>query len=83
MNSNKIKRFQTGLDMEQKENEEDINVFIDILPDGAMIIRGTVKVRFANGETRVLRNINSFCRCGNSGNKPFCDGSHYGSGYRD
>ncbi len=43
-------------------------------PDGPLMIRGNLTLETPDGvleETRV-----ALCRCGQSGNKPFCDGTH-------
>jgi CDGSH-type Zn-finger protein len=43
---------------------------------GPIWVRGGVPVVSADGETYEVRNRMALCRCGRSGNKPFCDGSH-------
>jgi len=50
--------------------------------NGPLFVRGPLKVVDADG--RVLREDTrlALCRCGASGNKPFCDGSHRRVGFR-
>lgn len=43
---------------------------------GPIWVRGGIPVESANGSTYEVRNRLTLCRCGLSGNKPFCDGSH-------
>jgi CDGSH-type Zn-finger protein len=43
---------------------------------GPIWVRGGVPIVSADGETYEVRNRVALCRCGRSGNKPFCDGSH-------
>jgi len=43
---------------------------------GPIWVRGGVPVISANGRTYEVRNRVTLCRCGESQNKPFCDGSH-------
>lgn len=51
-------------------------------PDGPLLLSGSVRIVGSDGQliredTRV-----ALCRCGHSGNKPFCDGSHRRVGFR-
>lgn len=50
---------------------------------GALFIRGGIPVVDANGEPYEVRNRVTLCRCGQSANKPFCDGSHIAAGFND
>jgi len=43
---------------------------------GPIWVRGGIPVVSADGKTYEIRNRMTLCRCGNSANKPFCDGSH-------
>jgi len=43
---------------------------------GPLWVRGGIPVESAAGRTYTVRNRVTLCRCGRSGNKPFCDGSH-------
>ena len=48
--------------------------------NGSLKVEGDFEIVDADGNTYGLqgRTIISLCRCGRSGNKPFCDGSHKG-----
>ncbi len=51
---------------------------------GPLFVRGRVEiVSEADGQSYEVRNRVTLCRCGNSQNKPFCDGSHIGSEFKD
>jgi len=43
---------------------------------GPLWVRGGIPVISADGFVYEIRNRVTLCRCGKSGNKPFCDGSH-------
>lgn len=53
------------------------------IPDGPYRVRGGVRVVGADGEPYEVRERQTLCRCGQSRNKPFCDGSHWYAGFRD
>jgi len=44
--------------------------------NGPYVIRGGVRVESGDGHVWETRNRMTLCRCGQSGSKPFCDGSH-------
>ena len=54
--------------------EPDAQVRVEPRLNGPLFVRGDVVVETATGPVRDLRM--ALCRCGRSGNKPFCDGSH-------
>ncbi len=43
---------------------------------GPLWVRGGIPIESADGKPYEIRNRVTLCRCGRSGNKPFCDGSH-------
>jgi uncharacterized Fe-S cluster protein YjdI len=50
-------------------------------PDGPLLVRGPIRVVQPDGTEEQLPRA-AFCRCGHSGNKPFCDGTHREVGFR-
>lgn len=50
---------------------------IQVSDNGPLLIRGPIELIDMDGEAwnRDTKNL-ALCRCGQSGNKPFCDGSH-------
>jgi CDGSH-type Zn-finger protein len=63
--------------------EEDVSPEIAVVDDGPLWVRGGVPVESADGSRYEVRNRVTLCRCGNSQNKPFCDGSHVRTKFRD
>ena len=51
-------------------------VRIEILKDGPIRIKGDFLFRNSSGEVSSEHKDIYICRCGGSGNKPFCDGTH-------
>ncbi len=53
-----------------------IDIKVTCLKDGPLMLEGNVKVLNASGE--IIREAEKMflCRCGQSNNKPFCDGKH-------
>lgn len=56
---------------------------VAVIADGPLWVRGGVQVIAADGTPYEVRNRQALCRCGASGNKPFCDGSHKRVGFTD
>jgi CDGSH-type Zn-finger protein/ferredoxin/uncharacterized Fe-S cluster protein YjdI len=51
--------------------------------DGPYIVEGSLTLLGSDGVARAACGPKvAFCRCGNSRNKPFCDGSHVKAGFR-
>jgi hypothetical protein len=50
---------------------------------GPLWVRGGIPVISQTGEPYEVRNRVTLCRCGQSSNKPFCDGSHASVKFRD
>ncbi len=50
---------------------------------GPIWLRGGLPLFGADGYAYEIRNRITLCRCGASGNKPFCDGTHASTGFRD
>ena len=52
-------------------------------PDGPLLVRGDVEILLGSGQPADRRRSTvALCRCGASGIKPFCDGSHKAIGFR-
>lgn len=51
------------------------------MPNGPLLVRGRIRIVLADGSSEELPRA-AFCRCGQSKNKPFCDGTHREIGFR-
>lgn len=49
---------------------------IEVMPNGPLMVYGNITVKKPDGEELKKYKVTAFCRCGQSSNKPFCDGSH-------
>ena len=61
-----------------------MSIKITALTNGPLLIEGdSVTVADQNGKPYVPPNASKFalCRCGGSGKKPFCDGTHAKNGF--
>lgn len=57
---------------------------VTVYPDGPLLVRGPVTIRDADGTVYANpRRTVALCRCGKSGMKPWCDGTHKASRFRD
>ena len=50
--------------------------------DGPLLLEGAFTIRTHDGQTQHHSLKATLCRCGESGRKPFCDGSHRRVGFR-
>jgi CDGSH-type Zn-finger protein/uncharacterized Fe-S cluster protein YjdI len=56
---------------------------VQVVRDGPLYVRGDVQLRHAHGTAIAAGPRMALCRCGHSGNKPFCDNSHQAAGFAD
>ncbi len=52
-----------------------------VLKNGPLMVHGEITVCDADGNEVTKGPKTTFCRCGGSANKPFCDGSHRSNGF--
>lgn len=61
--------------------EPDLPTEIAVIPDGPLWVTGGVRVTRPDGTALEPRNRVTLCRCGQSGSKPLCDGTHQDVGF--
>lgn len=61
--------------------EQEREPSIATVTDGPLWVRGGIPAQAPDGFVYELRNRQTLCRCGQSKNKPFCDGSHANVGF--
>jgi CDGSH-type Zn-finger protein len=54
---------------------------ISVRENAMLVAKGPMTIVDADGRLIATRNKAALCRCGHSGNKPFCDGSHKHVGF--
>ncbi|MFK7952792.1 MAG: (4Fe-4S)-binding protein [Ekhidna sp.] len=54
---------------------------VEVLKDGPLMLFGNASVRHYDGTETSKKKATAFCRCGASGDKPYCDGSHKKVGF--
>ena len=59
-----------------KSEEKESQTKIEVRENGPLVVHGNLKVTLANGNSESRERVTTFCRCGASSNKPFCDGAH-------
>jgi CDGSH-type Zn-finger protein len=64
------------LDNQQHELEPELRPEVAVLPGGPLWVKGGIAITSADGTQWETRNRVALCRCGQSTNKPFCDGTH-------
>lgn len=62
------------------DERPDVPTTVTAIPDGPLALRGDLLIHTQEGELREVRA--ALCRCGASGHKPFCDGTHARIGWR-
>ena len=72
-----------SLERDGENLEPDLPVEIAITPDGALWVSGGIPIERADGQPLEVRNRVTLCRCGGSGNKPLCDGTHKENGFSE
>jgi len=65
--------------------EPSVSLIEDVVQEcsGPIMLRGGFPVKSSNGHFYEVRNRQALCRCGQSGNKPFCDGTHASMKFQD
>ena len=54
---------------------------IELTENGPLMVRGIARMVGPDGQEIGVKPEMALCRCGHSGNKPFCDGSHKKQGW--
>jgi CDGSH-type Zn-finger protein len=63
--------------------EPDLPRQIAVTRDGPYWVTGGIPVELSDSSMLEVRNRVTLCRCGQSGNKPLCDGTHMEIGFRE
>jgi uncharacterized Fe-S cluster protein YjdI/CDGSH-type Zn-finger protein len=55
---------------------ETVATRVEVLPNGPLIVSGTIQVVDREGNETLRSKTTAFCRCGHSRTKLYCDGTH-------
>lgn len=72
-------RNNNAVEAENAGSEEGVTV--EVSTNGPLLVHGKLVIKHPSGKTEEKTRLTAFCRCGGSGNKPYCDGSHRKNGF--
>lgn len=67
------------------ENTQELSAesIVEVTENGPLLIYGNITVKHCNGDEVKKSKVTAFCRCGQSANKPYCDGTHTKAGFKE
>lgn len=74
------------MNSEADKNKTDtisVENIIEVSPKGPLLVYGNVTIKDKDGTETKKNKVTALCRCGASGNKPYCDGSHNKINFED
>ena len=66
---------------EDNAESQSLETKVEVLNNGPLLVYGTLKVVDKDGNETTKNKTTAFCRCGQSQNKPYCDGAHVKAGF--
>ena len=60
---------------------EDTRITIEARENGPLVVKGLDAMKGPDGSMLEVKPVLALCRCGKSGIKPYCDGSHRDQGW--
>lgn len=73
--SGAISWHRNGQKIEENQHTENM-IKIEVIPNGPLRVHADAEIHKSDGSVETREKVASYCRCGHSANKPFCDGSH-------
>jgi uncharacterized Fe-S cluster protein YjdI len=67
---------------EAKETDASSEIIAEVTSNGPLLVYGNITVKASDGTESRRSKVTAFCRCGASGNKPYCDGTHTKIGFK-
>lgn len=71
-----------ALSIKGETTMSDNKIQAECMPNGPLIVKGNIEVKKADGSMEIKEKMAAFCRCGQSSNKPYCDGAHKEAGFQ-
>ena len=65
----------------KEESDTEANTEINLVQNGPLRLKGNFQIFDHDGNPLEHKQVASLCRCGESKNKPFCDGTHKNIGF--
>lgn len=68
----------------EAENIDEIKTenIVEVIENGPLLVYGNLTVKDKAGNEEHKNKVTAFCRCGQSSNKPYCDGTHTKVGFK-
>jgi CDGSH-type Zn-finger protein len=67
---------------EENQEAETLETMVEVLKNGPLLVYGTLNITKPDGQSEIKNKTTAFCRCGQSNNKPYCDGAHVKADFR-
>jgi uncharacterized Fe-S cluster protein YjdI len=66
------------------KNTEEVKAesIVEVVENGPLLVYGNITVKDKLGNEEHRDKVTAFCRCGQSNNKPYCDGTHTKIGFK-